>query len=67
MTMEEKEQMIGRMVIAVCASQICAQDIYEDLKAQLVEAERDRDFYKKAYDKVANEFNALAAKMKKEG
>lgn len=67
MTMEEKEQMIGRMVIAVCASQICAQDIYDDLHARLVEAERDRDFYMKAYDKVANEFNALAARMEKKG
>ena len=67
MTMEEKEQMIGKMVIAVCASQICAQDIYDDLHARLVTAERDRDFYIKAYDKVASEFNALAAKMKKEG
>lgn len=67
MTMEEKEQMIGRMVVAVCASQICAQDIYNDLRAQLVTAEHERDFYRKAYDKVVKEFNALVEKTEKEG
>lgn len=67
MTMEEKEKAVGRMVITLCASQICAKDVYDDLHARLVEAERERDFYKKAYDKVANEFNAFAAKTKKKG
>lgn len=67
MTMEEKERAIGRMVIAVCASQLCAQDIYDDLRARLVTAEHERDFYIKAYDKVVKEFNALAAETKKEG
>lgn len=60
MTMEEREKTIGRIVIALCASQICAQDIYDDLRARLDEALRDRDFYKKAYDKVVKEFNDLA-------
>ena len=67
MTMEERERAIGRMVIAVCASQICARDIYDDLHARLVTAEHERDFYIKAYDKVVKEFNALAARMEKKG
>ena len=65
MTMEEKEKAVGRMVITLCASQICAQDIYEDLHTRLVEAEHERDLYKKAYDNITNEFNAFLKKAEK--
>lgn len=62
MTLEEKEQLIGRLVCGLCVDLITDKDVYADLHSRLVKTEKELAFYKRAYDKVANDYNTLAEK-----
>lgn len=67
MTLKELQQLIGG--ICLDAVKIYQNDdaIYNDLRRRAAAAEEERDFYKNAYDKIAEDFNALAAKAEAEG